>query len=138
MEITDTTRFIEWKQRPEASKQELNLWQKLVKLLGLENDEAEDPGHIVFPQPELRSSDGEGGFRQQFRQVWGERPWIMSVVIGLGGLGCFAMLYALARFAVSIYRSSSNQVHVGVVNDEEDKYYETERLLDEENDGSDV
>ena len=65
LEIMDTTRLIERKQRPKASKQGLNLWQKLVKFLASGNDEAEDPGHIVFLQLERQSSDKKETFGQK-------------------------------------------------------------------------
>lgn len=62
----------------------------------------------------------------------------MSVIIGVGGLGCFAILYALARLMLLVYRSFLDLVQGRTASGEGDKSCETERLLNEDQGGSGV
>jgi hypothetical protein len=140
LEIMDTTNLIERQRRPAASKQELSSWEKILRFLGFENEKGREPGHIVYLLPEWDHYGRVGTSKHFLWNIWGKYPWgLISIIVGsvLGGL---ILLYAIYRFAVLVYNSppdSGVQSTMGV-DDEDNKWEERERLLDEEEDETGV
>jgi hypothetical protein len=93
-------------------------------------------GHIVYLLSEWDYYGRVGTLKHFLWVIWGEWPWgLIGIIVGsvLGGL---ALLYAIYRFAVLVYNSSpSNGVQgTSKMDNEENKWDERERLLDEEED----
>lgn len=136
LEIMDTTRLIERQRQPGAMQRELSCWEKVLRFFRFEAVEDREPGHIVYLLPEWDYYGRVGTLKHSLWVIWGEWPWgLIAIIVGsvLGGL---ALLYAIYRFAVLVYNSSpSNGVQgTSKMDNEENKWDERERLLDEEED----
>jgi hypothetical protein len=134
LEIMNTTRLIRRTRPSGDTYQDLSAWEKFLKFFGSESDKGREPGHVTRLLPEWGPYGRVGTLEHFFRQIWGQWPWfLISIIVG-SVIGGFIFLYAIYRFAVLVYKSpASNGVQdTRKGDDEEDKWSERKRLLNDE------
>jgi hypothetical protein len=129
LEILDSTRLVERMHLPADLHQELSTWGKVLKFFGLDSDQPREDGHIVYFMPERDIYGKVGTLKHLLHEVWAK--WGLIAIIVVSIFGGLILFYGIFGLVVSVYRSPRKEQGAQST-DDEDKWDETGRLLDDE------
>ncbi|OCK77990.1 hypothetical protein K432DRAFT_103486 [Lepidopterella palustris CBS 459.81] len=111
----------------------LSWWEKILYYFRPESDKGKEPGHVVYLWYEWDGYGRKGTLRHTLSEIWDWDWSLIGIIVG-GTLAGLAVLYALYRLAVFLYRLKLEQLEHdrrgGAY--EEDRRNEMEGLLDGE------
>jgi hypothetical protein len=129
LEILDSTRLVERMNLPADLHQELSTWGKVLKFFGFDNDQPREDGHVVYFMPERDIYGRVGTLMHLLHEIWAK--WGLIVVIVVSIFGGLILFYGIFKLVVLVYKSPRKEQGAQST-DNEDKWDETGRLLDDD------